>query len=852
MSKFFMRLHNKVTLHFFFLFAICFMVTTSACSSESIKQDASDEMPDGVTQASPEYKGQEGAAVPQPSDGTPPSQVKRDEPKVIIEEVVVSDEAETEAAVVVESQEVETVGEKAEILLSTDYVRLVWEASSRKDLEAIDELVNACLNLYDEEAKKLQSQLSAFPERSVVKTYQVLNDVGTCLFVQAEAYMNTGKTQKSIDLFENLIEYYPWAQAWDPRGWHWSVKEKSQASIDVLTGKAQEEIDKQFEKVIRTKPQLYAVGKKKVIDYSKYGEFKNVGTAEYQYILNDNVSLAKATGEGIYPNTASVYNNPRRKIVQKEGRMKGSHWDFTNSDDLEAAYFKWVKAPEPWGVRLFYLGMIFEKAGLYYEALKAYHALVVHFPKTTAWTYWQTPWYPGQAAIAKIKYIIRTYPQLKLKAQWMKIEVKNGYDNDVSNDEFIVYPGKIVEKTWLDRSKEAMGIEDKVALKKIVRRVGEGDVRLVRYDNAHWQLLVKDKPYIIKGLTYDPTKIGQSPDKGTLANWMEEDSNGNGKPDGPYDSWVDANRNNKQDANEPVVGDFQLMKEMGVNTIRFYHVPTTPDKEVLLDLYNNYGIRVILGDFLGKYTVGSGATWFEGTDYENEEHKKNMMESVQKMVLENKDEPYILFWLLGNENNYGVACNADKKPEAYFKFVDEVAQWIKSVDPNHPVAVCNGDALFLDVFAKHAPNVDIFSANVYRGDYGFGAFWEQVAQAADKPAFITEYGCPAFAGHLSLEEAEEAQALYHRGNWMDIQENLAGSAKGMGNALGGVTFEWIDEWWKNYEPYLHDRKSDAIGPFPGGYYFEEWFGLVTQGDGSQSPFLRQLRPSYRTYQELWN
>jgi beta-glucuronidase len=289
-----------------------------------------------------------------------------------------------------------------------------------------------------------------------------------------------------------------------------------------------------------------------------------------------------------------------------------------------------------------------------------------------------------------------------------------------------------------------------------------------------------------------------------------------------------------------------------VNTIRIYHVPEIPNKELLRKLYKEYGIRVIMGDFLGKYAIGSGASWAEGTDYENPEHKKNMLNSVKKMVMEHKDEPYVLMWLLGNENNYGVASNADKKPDAFFAFADEVAKWIKKADPHHPVAVNNGDTLYLDIFAKHAKNIDIFSANVYRGDYGFGSFWEQVFDASGKPAFITEYGSPAFARHLTLEEGEQAQADYHYGNWLDIEENLAGNGRGVGNALGGVLFEWMDEWWKNYEPFLHDRKSDAIGPFPGGYYFEEWFGIVSQGNGKHSPFMRQPRKTYFVYKEIWN
>ncbi|MCB9747225.1 MAG: tetratricopeptide repeat protein [Candidatus Omnitrophica bacterium] len=737
-------------------------------------------------------------------------------------------------------------------LSSKELVTKSWEASSKNDLKGLESLVNQCLERFGDEAKTLGEKLSAFPARGEETQYQALNDVATCLFIKAEALMNTGNVAEAITQFQTIIEQYPYAQAWDPRGWYWSVAEKSQDSIDVLTGKTEEELQKNEEKVVRTKPYLHTKGKKRIVDYTKYGEFQNVGTENYHYKINDAKALADAVGEGIYPNTGAIYNNPRYKEVKAEGRLEGNHWDYVNSDDLEAAYFKWVTAPEPWGVRLFYIGIIFEKAKMYYEALKAYHSLVVHYPKTVAWTYWQTPWYPGQAAIAKIRHIIRSHPELNLDTKWMSIEVKNGYDNDGGNDLFVTYPGKIIEVTFFDRLRSKFDFSDKVDLGKVINKRGNGKVRLEQYENKHWQLLVDNKPFVIKGITYAPTKIGQSPDKGTLANWMEEDVNENGRIDGPYDSWVDSNKNNIQDANEPVVGDFQLMKEMGANTLRIYHQPDKPNKELLRKMYKEYGFYVVMGDFLGKYAIGSGASWSEGTDYENPEHKKNMLESVKKMVMEFKDEPYILLWVLGNENNYGVASNADKKPEAYFKFVDEVAQWIKSVDPNHPVAVNNGDTLFLDIFAQNSPNVDIFTANVYRGDYGFGSFWEQVMAASGKAAFITEYGCPAYARHLSLDEAEDAQADYHRGNWLDIEENVAGNSRGVGNALGGIVFEWLDEWWKNYEPYLHDRKSDAIGPFPGGYYFEEWFGVVGQGNGQNSPFLRQPRKSYYLYKDLWN
>jgi len=736
---------------------------------------------------------------------------------------------------------------------SQELIKQLWEANAKNDLAQVEELTAKCLSIFDKTAREQQALLKGFPARGEESFYQELNDTGGCLFVHAEELRDFGKKDEAIKECQNVIDNYGWSQQWDPsRGAWWSVAEKCSELIADYNYDEKTEEAKEVKQII-VKPVLYNYGKTQVVDYTKYGRFKDVGKPTYKYSIADIEGLSAAAGEGIYPNTSDIYNNPRYKEVKAAGRLEGSQWDYVRTPDLEAAYFKWATAPEPWGVKLFYMGLIFEKAQMWHEALKAYHAIVVHFPKTIAWTYWQTPWYPAQAAIAKIRYLLRIHPELNLQEKWMKVEVVNGFDNDSQNDIFITYPGKIIKKNLIEIAKEKFNIGRKVFLGKVKRRLGEGKVRLVQYENNHWQLIVDGKPYIVKGITYAPTKIGESPDKGTLKNWMDQDTNNNGKADGPYDAWVDQNKNNIQDDNEPTVGDFKIMKDMGANTIRVYEQPNFKiNKKLMNEMFANYGIRVILGNFLGKYAIGSGASWSEGTDYDNPEHKKNMMEDVRKMVMDHKDEPYLLMWLLGNENNYGVASNADKKPESYFKFVNEVAQMIKTIDPNHPVAVNNGDTLYLDVFARHCPDVDIFAGNIYRGDYGFGSFWEQVFGSSGKAALVTEYGCPAFAKHLLPEEREEAQAEYHRGNWLDIVDNSAGYKNGVGNALGGVAFEWLDEWWKNYQPFRHDRKSDAIGPFPGGYYFEEWFGLIGQGNGQNSPFLRQPRKVFYTYKELWN
>ena len=730
---------------------------------------------------------------------------------------------------------------------------LLASARKAKDEDKFDEvydLVGQAMERFGQEARAEQKALKDFPPSEQINNYAVLNNVAQCQFIKAEALKKEDKKVEAIEAFKEVISGFPYAQAWDPRGWYYKLADTAQEAIDRMTGR-----DPKAEKcgqIAPTKINLYDPGKEEIVNYSSYGMFKGVGTKDYKYSVVNQEGLSEAAGEGIYPNTTSVRWDPAFQVVKKERRLDGSHWDFVQSVDLQAAFFKWALAPEPSGIRLFYTGLILEKSGLIKHAIKAYYAVVVHFPSAVGWTYWHTPWYVGQAAIAKIKYLCKKYPQVNMKLLDAKVSIENGTDNDIINDVFIVDPGRLVKnhipETMVDKVKKF--VEQRKTASKIARQLGSGEARFVQYANGDWQLLVDNKPYVIKGITYSIAKVGQSPDEGTLKNWMDYDYNNNGKSDGPYDSFVDANLNNEQDPDEKPIGDFELMKRMGVNTIRLYHQPFQISRPLLRDLYKRFGIRVIMGDFLGKYALGSGASWQDGTDYENPAHQKAMLESVRKMVLEHKDEPYILMWLLGNENVYGVACNADKKPEAFYRFVNEAAKLIKSLDKDHPVAIANGDAFYLERFAKYAPDVDAFGANAYRGDYGFGAFLQRVKELADRQTFITEYGCSAYVYCLSREAAEEKQADYLEAAWKDIVDNSA-FASGQGNAVGGILFEWLDEWWKGYEPGIHDTKGLWVGPFPDGFMHEEWLGIAGQGDGKTSPFLRELRKSYYTYQKLW-
>ena len=590
--------------------------------------------------------------------------------------------------------------------------------------------------------------------------------------------------------------------------------------------------------------QLFDKGAKDIVNYKKYGVFSGVGSSDYKYAIKDQVGLSKAVGEGIHPNSSSVLKDPEYKRFKEEGKLKGSHWDFINNPDYQANFYKWATAPEERGVKLFYAALALERSGNIRGAIKAYYALVVHYPRTIGWTYWHTPWPVAQVAIDRIKLLCRKYPELGWKLVDASIIVKGGYDENIRNDTFIVNPGELIRCKPQDLKEKRTDLSGL----KVIKSTGDEQIRLLQYENKSWQLLVDGAPYIVKGIAYQPGKIGQSPDEGTLEDWMQQDYNNNNKVDSPYDAWVDKNRNDIQDEDEGPVGDFRLLWEMGANTIRIYHHAS--NKPLLRDAYENYGIMVLMGDFLGAYAVGSGASWYKGTDYTDSEHKQNMLNSVREMVEEYKDEPYVLMWVLGNENNYGVANNSRKETAAYYKFVNEAAEFIKSIDPhNRPVVVCNGEVNFLDIFARECPSVDVFGVNSYRGNYGFGHLWLSVKDEADKPVLITEYGCPAYDKYRSQEAAEDGQAEFLKNCWVDIVSNADGY--GYGNALGGVLFEWVDEWWKAYEPSLHDFKPLWAGSFPDGWMHEEWLGVTSQGSGKNSPFQRVLRKAYYVYKTLW-
>ena len=299
-----------------------------------------------------------------------------------------------------------------------------------------------------------------------------------------------------------------------------------------------------------------------------------------------------------------------------------------------------------------------------------------------------------------------------------------------------------------------------------------------------------------------------------------------------------------------VDSEMGLLKNMGVNAIRQY--TGVPPKWIQY-IYENYGIYTMLNHSFGRYGLTLDGVWTPVTVYDDPKTAEFLISEVENLVRDYKDTPGLLLYLLGNENNYGLFWQGaetedfpddekekefigEKRGRPMYRLMNDAAVLMKSIDNSHPVAICNGDVLFLDIIAEECKDVDIYGTNVYRG-VSFGDMFKVVKEKLNKPLMFTEFGADAFNAIENAED-QKAQAYYMVGNWKEIYENAAGLGK-VGNSIGGFTFQFSDGWWKFGQTKNLDVHDTSASWANGGYKIdfvegknnmnEEWFGICAKG-----------------------
>ena len=119
---------------------------------------------------------------------------------------------------------------------STTLATKAWEALAQDDIEAVLAYTNKCIELYAEQAKKMQAGLSDYATGTddEIFAYWALNDVATCLFIQGEAYRKANMLDEAKEVYGKLISEYTFGQCWDTKGWFWKPAEAAQEKLDAI------------------------------------------------------------------------------------------------------------------------------------------------------------------------------------------------------------------------------------------------------------------------------------------------------------------------------------------------------------------------------------------------------------------------------------------------------------------------------------------------------------------------------------------------------------------------------------------------------------------------------------------
>ncbi len=346
----------------------------------------------------------------------------------------------------------------------------------------------------------------------------------------------------------------------------------------------------------------------------------------------------------------------------------------------------------------------------------------------------------------------------------------------------------------------------------------------VHKDERGYRLMVDGEPTMVLGMNWGYMPIGENY---TYDFW--------GKPDDVIIDALDA--------------EMTLLKEMHVNVIRQYL--GIPPRWITY-IYEKYGIYTMLNHPVARYGMTIDGAWINPVDYSSPRLRTLILEEIRELVAQYKDTPGLMMWLLGNENNYGLVWKSseienlpkeqrsDARAVYLYSLFGEITDVIHEFDQNHPVAVVNGDLGFLNVMKEKCPNIDVFGSNVYRGPSS-GDIFQRVHEEMGIPFMYTEFGSDAYDAKRARED-HLSQSRYLHAQRQEIYEQSHGKGR-VGNAIGGLIFQWSDGWWKYRQDVNLDIHDTTASWSNEAYQFdwtpdgnnmnEEWFGICAKGPNDE-------------------
>lgn len=175
------------------------------------------------------------------------------------------------------------------------------------------------------------------------------------------------------------------------------------------------------------------------------------------------------------------------------------------------------------------------------------------------------------------------------------------------------------------------------------------------------------------------------------------------------------------------VDDIERFASHGGNSIRTWSTQRPQqDTRALLDSAHAHGVTVALGLAMVPER--------HGFDYDDPEAVSAQLDSMRAEVLKYRDHPALLLWIIGNELNHHYT-----NPRVY-DAVNDVAEMIRELDPNHPTTTTTSGykpEVNTEILAR-APALDFISFQMYGTLFGLR---DRLAETGyDKPFMVTEWG----------------------------------------------------------------------------------------------------------------
>jgi hypothetical protein len=244
--------------------------------------------------------------------------------------------------------------------------------------------------------------------------------------------------------------------------------------------------------------------------------------------------------------------------------------------------------------------------------------------------------------------------------------------------------------------------------------------------------------------------------------------------------------------------DIENFAAQGGNSIRTWNTGRRGESvRPLLDKAHEHGVTVALGLSMRKER--------HGFDYDDAEAVAAQLERMREEVLKYRDHPAVLVWLIGNE------LNLNYTNPRVFDAVNDVAEMIHELDPNHPVTTPTAGfkpEVNKEILAR-APALDFISFQMYGSIFDFR---EDLARSDfDAPFMVTEWGT---IGYWETETTE----------W--------------GAPFESTSSEKADVFLRAYEDVLQPLEGQLLGSY--AFFWGQkqertptWFGMLTE-DGNET------------------